>query len=91
MINVELSTKNDKFIKNFFDEKRELKYRYAAGSEPKGFMLKLNHLSFECYSSGGGEAAEFAIASDYTVAGDNQRQWIFGKSAADCPACVGSA
>ena len=62
-----------------------------AGSDSDGFALKLKHAFFECYSAGSGESAEFTVATDYAVAGDEQRQWIFGKYAADGPACVGSA
>ena len=54
-------------------------------------MLEFKHPFFECYSSGCGEAAEFSVASDYTVAGDNQRQWVFGKGGADGSGGVGSA
>jgi len=54
-------------------------------------VLKFKQSLFERYSSGSGEAADFAVAADYTVAGDNQRQGIFGKGAADGPGGVGSA
>ena len=54
-------------------------------------MLEFKHLLFEEYSTGYGEAPELAIASDYTVAGDNKWKGIFGKCAADGPGGVGSA
>ena len=40
---------------------------------------------FEFYTTGSGKTAEFAIAADYTVAGDNQRQGIFRKCISDGP------
>lgn len=61
------------------------------GLAPEGFELKLQHLLFKRYSSGGGEAAEFAVAADDAVARDNQRQGISGKRAADGSGGVGLA
>ena len=40
---------------------------------------------FEVYPARGGKAAEFAVATNYTVAGDNQRQRIFRKCISDGP------
>ncbi len=54
-------------------------------------MLKFKHPFFKCYSSGSGEATEFTVAADNTVAGDEQRKRIFGKCAADSSGGVGSA
>ena len=42
-----------------------------AGSDSEGFAFKLKHLLFEGYTAGGGEAADFAVAADYSMAGDN--------------------
>ncbi len=61
------------------------------GSNSGGFAFKFKHFLFEGDTTGSGEAAEFSVASDYTVAGNNKRQGIFGKNAADCPGGVGSA
>ncbi len=61
------------------------------GSNSGGFAFKFKHFLFEGDTTGSGEAAECSVASDYTVAGNNKRQWIFGKCAADGPGGVGSA
>ena len=55
------------------------------------FLLKLEQPFFEFYSPWCTESADFAVAADYAVAGDNQGQWIFSKCAADGLGSVGSA
>ena len=42
-----------------------------AVSGPEGLTLKFEHLLFEGNSTGGAEAADFAIVADYTVARDD--------------------
>jgi hypothetical protein len=61
------------------------------GSNSGGFAFKFKHFLFEGDTTGSGEAAHFAVTADYTMAGDNQRQWIFSKCAADGSGGVGSA
>ncbi len=63
----------------------------TADSGLDGGILKFKHPFFESYTAGCGEAAEFAVAADYAMAGDEQRQWIFGKCATNSPGGVGSA
>lgn len=48
-------------------------------------FLMQQHLSFKCWPAESTETADFAIASDYTVTGNNQGQWIFGKCVTDGP------
>jgi len=40
-------------------------------SGPEGLALKFEQLFFEGCTAGGAEAADFAVAADYTVAGDD--------------------
>jgi hypothetical protein len=49
------------------------------------------HPFFKFGPAGGAEAAYFAIATDYAVAGDNQGQRIFGKCATYGPGSSGPA
>jgi len=70
------------FLK-FFSVFDELSCRQIVVLISEGFALKLKHLLFEYYSAGRRETAHFAVAADYAVAGDEQRQWVFGKCAAD--------
>ncbi len=48
-------------------------------------MFELEEFVFECGAARGTETADFAVAADYTVAGDNQRQWITGHHDPDGP------
>jgi len=41
------------------------------GLGPESTAFKFEHLLFEGYTAGGIEAADFAIAANYTVAGDD--------------------
>lgn len=54
----------------------------------QGVFFVQEQLFFEVYTAGGGETAEFAVASDYTMAGDNQRQGIFCKCVSNGPTGV---
>jgi len=57
----------------------------------EGLAFKCEHPLFEGYAAGGGEAAHFAISSEYAMAGDNKGQRVFGQGIADGAACGGSA
>jgi hypothetical protein len=63
-----LSTKKIKFF-IFFNSLSELElYKKIADSDSGGFALKFEHLFFKGYAAGGTETADFAVATDYTVA-----------------------
>ena len=57
----------------------------------KSLVFKCEQPLFEGYTAGSGEAAEFAIGSEYAVAGDNQGQRVFCQCIADGTACGGPA
>jgi hypothetical protein len=49
-------------------------------------LLEPEESFLECYATGGGETADFAVATDYPVAGDNQWQGVFSQCTGDGPA-----
>lgn len=61
-----------KFFKNFLGR-----------WESKSTLLMLKEPFFEHYTTRGRKTANFAVAGDDTMAGDNQRQRVLGQSASN--------